>query len=485
MFVFLFVCLFLQIQVYARYSEDVQNVEYEQEDRGFAWYERSDRERRIFPMLIVIHVLFNAIFMLAATFLAFKYHATLYEVQGKKYQVIASMYWSVVLFSFIASLAIIAGNVYLYIAFRIFQDQSQDAFAFRLISDITTVALIIIGFFVSLFTPHNPDFYIPFLIRRILCCNVCSCCCPKGFQNFLRRLIHSIAMWIILIFLQLVISSLLPIAIVCVRNPVPSLAFISLMAAMFGCLVVFGAYFINVFEGDYIATHRKKDRRRSSLPKKIQARSKLALIANAFIFLVILCITTLVIVIYLDFVRAGADANSTGGLFFSLIPTIILSGVTWIAKRSLFKEFEEDKPAGLDEEEEVSLIKIGGFSIGSKHRKSFRREKQARKETETPSENSIKNGGDFVIDIDFVDHHDTDVPEPKTQEPEAQEPDAQESEVQEPEAQEPDAQESEVQEPQAQEPKAQEPEAQESEVHEPESEHFSNELALENLEDNL
>ena len=507
--------MFLQIQVYAKYSEDVQNVEYEQEDRGFAWYERSDRERRIFPMLIVIHVLFNAICTLAATFLAFKYHATMYEVQGKKYEVIASMYWSVVLFSFIASLTIIAGNAYLYIAFRIFQDQSQDAFVFRLISDITTVVLIIVGFLVSLVSPQNPDFFIPFLIRRILCCNVCSCCCPKGFQNFLRRLIHSIAMWIILIFLQLVISSLLPIAIVCVRNPVPSLAFISLMAAMFGCLVVFGAYFINVFEGDYIATHRKKDRQRSSLSKKIQARSKLALIANAFIFLVILCITTLVIVIYLDFVRAGADANSTGGLFFSLIPTIILSGVTWIAKRSLFKEFEEDKPAGLDEEEEVSLIKIGGFSIGSKHRKSFRREKQARKETETPSENSIKNGGDFVIDIDFVDHHDTDVPEPKTQEPEAQEPDAQESEVQEPEAQEPDAQESEVQEPEAQEPdaqesevqepeaqepdaqesevqepeaqepKAQEPEAQESEVHEPESEHFSNELALENLEDNL
>ena len=143
LFVCLFVCLFLQIQVYAKYSEDVQNVEYEQEDRGFAWYERSDRERRIFHMLIVIHVLFNAIFMLAATFLAFKYHTTLYEVQGKTYQAIASMYWSVVFFSFVASLAIIAGNAYLYIAFRIFQDQSQDAFVFRLISDVTTLVLII------------------------------------------------------------------------------------------------------------------------------------------------------------------------------------------------------------------------------------------------------------------------------------------------------------------------------------------------------
>ena len=403
-------------------------MEYKQEDRGFAWYERSDRERRVFPMLIIIHVLFNAVFMLAATFFAFKYHTTLYEIQGKKYEVIASMYWSVVFFSFVASLAIIAGNVYLYIAFRIFQHQSQDAFAFRLISDITTLVLIIIGFLVSLFTPHNPDFYIPFLIRRILCCNVCSCCCPKGFQNFLRRLIHSVAMWIMLTFLQLVISSVLPIAVVCVRNPVPSLAFISLMAAMFGCLVVFGAYFINFFEGEYIATHRKKDRQRSTPSMQIRARSKLALIVNAFIFLVILCITTLVIVIYLDFVRAGADANSVGGLFVSLVPTVILSGITWGAKRMLFKEFEEDKPAELDQEEEVSLIKIGGFSIGSKHRKSFRRVQEGRKETENVSENSVEDAETFVINIDLPNQPDTDAPKPKK----TQETGVQESGTQEP-----------------------------------------------------
>ena len=420
---------FLQIQVYARYSENVESVEYEQEDRGFAWYERSNTERRVFPMLIIIHVLFNAVFMLAATFFAFKYHTTLYEVQGKKYQVIASMYWSVVLFSFIASSVILAGNVYLYLALRIFQDQSQDAFAFRLISDITTIALFIVGLLVSFFTPHNPDFYIPYLVRRILCCNFCPCCSSKGFQNLLRRIIHSIAMWIILIFLQLIISSVLPLAIVCVRNPVPSLAFLSLMAAMFGCLVVFGAYFINVFEGEYIATHRKKDRRRSTLSMQIRARSKLVLIANAFIFLVILCITTLVIVIYLDFVRAGADANSAGGLFFSLVPTVILSGITWAAKRSLFKEFEENNPTlgEVDQEEEVSLIKIGGFSIGAKHRKSFRRAPKGRKETERVFENSVENAENFVINIDLPsqpdtalpNQPDTDVPELKSQEPES------------------------------------------------------------------
>ena len=402
----------LQIQVYATYSENVKGVQYKQEDRGFAWYEKSERERRVFLMLIIIHVLLNTVFMLAATYFAFKYLATLYELQGKKYEVIASMYWSVVFFSFIASLAILAGNVYLYLALGIFLDQSQDAFAFRLISDITTVALLIVGLLVSLFTPHNPDFYIPFLIRRILCCSVCSCCCPKGFQNLLRRLIHSIAMWIILMFLQLVLSSVLPIAVVCVRNPVPSLAFISLMAAIFGCLVVFGAYFINVFEGEYIATHRKKDRRLSTLSMQIRARSKLALIANAFIFLVILCITILVIVIYLDFVRAGADANSVGGLFFSLVPTVILSGITWSAKRMLFKEEEE------------SMIKIGGFSIGSKHQKSFRREQQGRKETEKVPEDSFEDAENIITNIDLPSQPDTDAPEPKTQESGTQEPES-------------------------------------------------------------
>ena len=80
------------------------------------------------------------------------------------------------------------------------------------------------------------------------------------------------------------------------------------------------------------------------------------------------------IIIYLDFVRAGADANSAGGLFFSLAPTVILSVTTWAAKRSLFKEFLGEKKTAMgevDQEEEVSLLKIGRFSICAKHRKAL------------------------------------------------------------------------------------------------------------------
>ena len=172
-------------------------------------------------------------------------------------------------------------------------------------------------------------------------------------------------MWIIILLLQLVIASILPVAIVVVRNPVPSLAFISIMVAMFFCMVVFVAYFLNAFEGDYIATHKlsKEERRKSSISLETLrrnpdvasewARSKLVLIAQAFIFLVIFGIVSLVIIIYLNFVRAGANANTVGGLFFSLVPSAILGGITWAAKRHLFREFEEEgKEMEKDEEEE-------------------------------------------------------------------------------------------------------------------------------------
>ena len=193
-------------------------------------------------------------------------------------------------------------------------------------------------------------------------------------------------------------ASILPLAIVTMRNPVPSLAFLSIMVAMFFCLVVFVAYFLNAFEGEYIAHHKlsKEERRKSSL--RIQtltrnpsvvgtwARNKLVLIAQAFIFLVIFGIVSLAIIVYLNFVRAGANANSVTGLFFSLFPSVALGGIAWVAKRHLFREFEEDQKETSDNtEEEVkqSRIQIGQFFIGSKTRRSFR--KMAKKKVNTNS----------------------------------------------------------------------------------------------------
>ena len=311
------------------------------------------------------------------------------------------MYWSVVLTCFIGAVVITTGNAYLYYALVFIGDQSRDVFGFRITSDITVATLAVIELIASLMTPHDPNFFIPHIIRRTLCCNqCCRCCGSQSRMKILRRLILSIAMWIIILFLQLAISSVLPIAIVVVLNPVPSIAFISIMIALFFCVVVFVAYFLNAFEGNYISRHRlsKKERRRSTISLSTLTsdlsmagdwvRNKLVLIAQAFVFLVIFAVVSLLVIIYLNFVRAGANTNTAGGFFFSLVPSVILGGITWAAKKHLFKDFEEeegDKAAENSKTENDSILQIGGVSIGPKMLRTSMKKPHNEKKAKTPT----------------------------------------------------------------------------------------------------
>ena len=418
-------------------SDNLENVEYTQEGRGYAFRESGDRRRGLtVPLLTVIHILLNTVFALAATYFLHKYHGSLNQVKGKQYQLVASMYWSVVFMCLIGAVVIITGNCYLYYALIFIDDRSSDVVGFRIASDVTVGILALIELVASMLTPHDPAFFIPHVIRRTLCCNQCCYCCgSENRHNLLRRGILGVAMWIIILFLQLVISSLLPIAVTVITNPVPSLAFISIMIALFFCLVVFIAYFLNAFEGNYIARHRlsKEERRRSgnefsSLIRDISLasnwmREKLVLVAQAFVFIVIFVIVALVVILYLNIVRAGANTNTVGGLIFSLVPSVVLGGITWAAKKHLFKELEEEEEEEISEASEdtedvqETVIQFGGLSFRPKtwRRPSRRKHKllNGKKHTVIAAPNtfdkhgdSTENGpghSDSVIEMDSVD----------------------------------------------------------------------------------
>ena len=382
------------------------------------------------PLLIIIQILLNTAFALAATYLLVKYHKELNEVKGKKYQVTATIYWAVVFLCFAGATVIIAGNVYLYFGLTFVSMKSDEVLGFRLANDITVTILAVIELLVSLFTPHDPTFFIPHVLRVTATCNQCCLCCSSNTGlKLLRQVIRSIAMWIIILFLQLVISSFIPVAIVTVVNPVPSLAFLSIIVALFFCLIVFVAYFMNAFEGNYIATHRlSEEEERSIISLQLVQKTpkivgewvcdKLILVAQAFIFLVIFVVVALVVIIYLNFVRAGANANTVSGLFFSFVPSVVLGGITWAAKKHLFREFEEEeetadiKDSNGELEENIgkkqSFFQFGKLSIGSStHHVTCKMPQHRKKVPDNVAVHSTQSGSKLpatTIEIDLVDH---------------------------------------------------------------------------------
>lgn len=411
------------MQLYAINSDNLENVAYTQEARGFAFRELSRNTPRrglTIPLLTVIHILLNIVFASGATYMAHKYHRNLNTLKGKQYQLVASMYWSVVFMCLIGAVVVSAGNVYLYYALIFIEDKSISVLIFRILGDGTIALIVILELIVSILTPRNPKFFIPHLIRRTLCCNqCCHCCGSKTRLNFIRRIILGIAMWVIIFFLQLVIASILPLMTVLVVNPVPSLAFISIMTALFFCFVIFLAYFMNAFEGNYISRHRlSTDERRKSiitfdtLRKDFSiaatlTREKIVLVIQAFIFLVIFVVVSLMIILYLNFVKAGAETNSAGGLFISLIPSAILGGITWLAKKHLFKELEEDieaeKEKDRDENDESKgVFEIGGISINPKA--FIRRSTRNKNRRIEVTNNSASKSQQVDVAIDMDEH---------------------------------------------------------------------------------
>ena len=144
------------------------------------------------------------------------------------------------------------------------------------------------------------------------------------------------------------------------------------------------------------------------------AQEKVILLAQAFVFLVIFVIVAMVVILYLNFVRAGANTNTVGGLFFSLVPSVVLGAITWAAKKHLFKELEEEIEAEKEENEEKeedqedrALLQIGGLSFQPRRRRSTKRKKTT---IRTPSSANMADGfsaqngsvSDTVIEVDVT-----------------------------------------------------------------------------------
>jgi len=330
----------LQLELYAVRRADIEQLELDVEHRGYAYLQSgaTPTDGILLPVLTAGQVLMNIAIALIIMRLVTAYYANLSDSEN---QSVVSIYWANFFLACLANAVLIPGNVVLYVGINVISDISPNALGYRIVSDGTTLGLVLLELIVAVFTPKNDKLYIPFIISQFICCCQCCKCCGNGSGlAFLRKSIHTFAIWVLMVFLQLVAASIVPVIIVCLRNPVPSIAFITLMASTLFCLVIFVAHLIHI----------------SERMKESTTQERFTLMLQAFVFLVFFGIVSLVIIIYLTFVRAGTSTGTLEGIFLSLVPSAIISAVAWYTKSKLLSS--ENKKPGPNKSKRVgSFIK--------------------------------------------------------------------------------------------------------------------------------
>ena len=338
----------LQLQLYAVKRANLVEFELDVEHRGYAFLESGATPTGgiLLPLLTAGQVLMNVAIALIIMRLVTAYYTNLSHSEDQENSSVVSIYWANFFLACLANAVLILGNVVLYLGINFISDISPNALSYRIVGDATTLGLVLLELIVAVFTPKNDKLYIPFIISQFICCCQCCKCCGNGSGlAFLRKSIHTFAIWILMVFLQLVAASIVPVIIVCLGNPVPSIAFITLLASTLFCLVIFVAHLIHI----------------SERMKESTSQKRFILILQAFVFLVFFGIVSILIIVYLRFVQAGTSTDTLVGIILSLIPSAIISGVAWYTKRKLLSNGSTSKKP-----------KYGGSSI-KRFARAFRR----------------------------------------------------------------------------------------------------------------
>ena len=347
----------LQLQLYARNRGGID--QFDEEDRGYPVrvgdttdINNSDGHLEaglLLPVLTAVHVLLIMLIALIAMRFITAYSKETLTSHPKSPAI--SIYWANVFMSVIAAITVMSGNLFLYFAESAFiEDSSSRAFAFHVTSDVTTTILIALELVAAIVTPKcTCKVNIPVIVTHMLCCN--RCCNYFATEIRAKKLswfVQTLALWVQMLFLQLAAAAIVPVIIVSLRNPTPTIAFATLMAAVYFCLVIFIAHFIQLMRGG-------KDTQSSNLT--------FSLLLQAFAFLVFLGIIACVVVVYLRFVQAGSGSNSITGVVLSLIPTIGISAVSWFAKKQLLsEETEEDEASNQNGDSQTGKAQFRGSS---------------------------------------------------------------------------------------------------------------------------
>ena len=346
-------------------------------ERIFGSFQRREVDESVFvPYLTTLHVLLQVAIGLTIMKLIPSYYSGISKskvtkkVKNSSPSGSVSIFWANVFFAITLDILFFGIDLYLIISVYGGVESAIDeiitstnrstletVFAFGMLGTLVTFILVCLQFFVAAGIPKNTELYIPGLLR-LLCCFF-PCQCKKLGGDFWRKVVQTLAVWFLMVFLQLVAGSVIPYLVLAIVNPVPSVTFLALGTSTLFCLIIFVASLIHV----------------SIQLKKSSCYHKIVAVAQGLVFIVFLGLVALTVIIYQGVIQSGTSTGFISGIALSLIPSGIIAVLGVAVKFKLLSDTdEEDDPK---EHQNQSFFNLASGLI--RHQLTTKQTRQARK----------------------------------------------------------------------------------------------------------
>ena len=311
-------------------------------ERIFGTFQRREVGQNVFvTYLTALHILLQVAVGLTIMKLIPTYYKSISGGKGGKQvknNTSVSIFWSNIFFAAIIDVLFVGLDLYLIVSVYTGVDDAlraivstgdrsalQTVFAFGMLGILVSFTLIFLEFLVAVGIPKNTELYIPGLLK-LFCCFF-SCRTKKMDGIFWRKVLQTFAIWLLMVFLQLVAGSVIPYLVLAIVNPVPSVTFLALGASTLFCLIVFVANVIQV----------------SVQLKNSSCYEKVVLLVQGFVFIVFLGLVAITVIIYQGVVQSGTNTGVVSGIALSLIPSGIIAVLGLAVKSKLHGDKEKDK----------------------------------------------------------------------------------------------------------------------------------------------
>ena len=162
--------------------------------------------------------------------------------------------------------------------------------------------------------------------------NTKKCVCLRCYDGVIKRFTSNITLHVILVtglFLFLMLYAIFPAFLLLFAYPVQVIATLALVTAFLFAMVIFSAIMIKLYKR---VVPKPRIKQRQKTLKFIFLRFFPFLMGMLFLQLVAL------VLLYSLVISRGSVINSEPLFFLSMLPSAAVSGVTWMAKRTLLDE---------------------------------------------------------------------------------------------------------------------------------------------------